>query len=98
MPGDFILTFPKAYHGGFSHGFNCGEAVNIVNTDWFKYYREAVKDYAHKGFYKKVSFSLEWMIIQIIDRLDKAKFDLKNLVEIKDELINLINDENKHRQ
>ena len=28
-PGDFIVTFPSAYHAGFSHGYNCGEAVNF---------------------------------------------------------------------
>ncbi|KAI3934404.1 hypothetical protein MKW92_002411 [Papaver armeniacum] len=34
-PGKFVITFPLAYHAEFSHGFNCGEAVNFVIGDWF---------------------------------------------------------------
>ncbi|KAF3577003.1 hypothetical protein DY000_02028598 [Brassica cretica] len=36
-PGEFIVTFPMAYHAGFSHGFNCGEAVNFAMGDWFPF-------------------------------------------------------------
>jgi hypothetical protein len=43
--GEFIVTFPKAYHSGFSHGFNCGEAVNFATENWFPFGREASKHY-----------------------------------------------------
>jgi len=50
---DFIVTFPKAYHCGFSHGFNVGEAVNIAPVDWLDHGRDAIDDYALNGFAKK---------------------------------------------
>ncbi|XP_054810000.1 lysine-specific demethylase JMJ13 [Prosopis cineraria] len=46
-PGEFIVTFPGAYHSGFSHGFNCGEAVNFAIGDWFPLGAMASRRYAH---------------------------------------------------
>jgi histone demethylase JARID1 len=36
-PGHFMVTFPQAFHGGFSTGFNVGEAVNFAAPDWLTF-------------------------------------------------------------
>ncbi|CAN6253670.1 unnamed protein product [Urochloa humidicola] len=45
-PGEFVITFPRAYHSGFSHGFNCGEAVNFATGEWFPLGAVASQRYA----------------------------------------------------
>ncbi|PWZ22140.1 Lysine-specific demethylase JMJ706 [Zea mays] len=45
-PGEFVVTFPRAYHSGFSHGFNCGEAVNFATGEWFPLGAVASQHYA----------------------------------------------------
>ncbi|KAI8020607.1 Lysine-specific demethylase REF6 [Camellia lanceoleosa] len=39
--GEFVVTFPRAYHSGFSHGFNIGEAANIATPEWLRVAKDA---------------------------------------------------------
>ncbi|KAI0355366.1 hypothetical protein OH77DRAFT_1479882 [Trametes cingulata] len=43
--GEFVVTFPKAYHAGFNHGLNFNEAVNFALPDWLPLGLDCVKRY-----------------------------------------------------
>ncbi|KAI0244646.1 hypothetical protein L0F63_005270 [Massospora cicadina] len=43
--GQFVITFPQAYHAGFNHGFNFNEAVNFCTPDWWPFGRACVERY-----------------------------------------------------
>jgi len=44
--GEFVITFPQGYHGGFNHGLNCAEAVNFATPRWLPFGNECVERYA----------------------------------------------------
>lgn len=43
--GEFVITFPKAYHAGFNHGLNFNEAVNFALPDWLPFGLACVERY-----------------------------------------------------
>ena len=57
-PGELIITWPQAFHAGFSHGWNCAEAVNFAPCSWLPHGRLAADKYAdvHSGRNAVISF------------------------------------------
>ncbi|CAI9265617.1 unnamed protein product [Lactuca saligna] len=49
-PGEFVMTFPRAYHIGFYHAFNCGEAANFGTPKWLSVAKEAAVRRAAMNF------------------------------------------------
>ncbi|KAF9167737.1 hypothetical protein DFQ26_003321 [Actinomortierella ambigua] len=60
-PGQFVVTFPQAYHAGFNHGFNFAEAVNFAPPDWCQFGLECAQRY--KAYRKQPVFSHDELII-----------------------------------
>ncbi len=83
--GEFIITFPYAYHAGFNHGFNCAESTNFAMPRWIDYGKRATQclcqpdmvkikmDYFVKK-YQPESYEL-WLMG--IDSKDKTLFEEK---------------------
>lgn len=62
-PGSFVVTFPRAYHAGFSHGFNVAEAVNFAATDWLPFGRNAMQ--AARKHARAPCFSVERLLCSL---------------------------------
>ncbi|KAH0456461.1 hypothetical protein IEQ34_014368 [Dendrobium chrysotoxum] len=60
-PGEFVLTFPRAYHSGFNCGFNCAEAVNIAPVDWLPHGQNAVELYCEQM--RKITISHDKLLL-----------------------------------
>jgi histone demethylase JARID1 len=74
-PNEFVITWPKAYHCGFNHGFNLNEAVNFALPDWLPTGAECVANYQKFG--KPPVFSHERLLISISqhdDNVDSASW------------------------
>ena len=49
--GEFIVTFPRAYHAGFNQGYNLAEAVNFAPPDWLEMGRKCIDHYSYMRRY-----------------------------------------------
>lgn len=90
--GEFIITFPNAYHAGFSHGFNCAESTNFALADWLPYGRESIQIY--KQFNRSSVFSFEQLIIKMAEQCHSTE----HAIHLKRELPLLKSSETHLRQ
>jgi hypothetical protein len=73
-PGDFILTFPRAYHSGFNCGFNCAEAVNVAPVDWLPHGHIAIELYREQG--RKTSVSHDKLLLGAAREAVRAQWEI----------------------
>jgi hypothetical protein len=69
--GTFVVTWPAAYHAGFSHGLNCAESTNFAAEDWLPWGRRAAAEMRATPGARSLCFSHE----QLLTRLAQAALD-----------------------
>jgi histone demethylase JARID1 len=80
--GEFVITFPRAYHAGFNQGFNLAEAVNFCRSDWIPLSMTCLKNYA--GSLRECVFSMEEVLCRMADQ--SATLSLDQATAAKKEL------------
>ncbi|KAI3713400.1 hypothetical protein L1987_71977 [Smallanthus sonchifolius] len=91
-PGNFVITFPRSYHGGFNFGLNCAEAVNFAPADWLPYGGFGAELYQH--YRRPAVLSHEELLCVVV----KNDFDSIALPYLKDELLRVYNKEKSWRE
>ncbi|XP_039116834.1 lysine-specific demethylase JMJ703-like isoform X3 [Dioscorea cayenensis subsp. rotundata] len=72
--GEFVLTFPRAYHSGLSCGFNCAEAVNVAPFDWLPHGHCAIELYREQQ--RKISISHDKLLLGAAAEAVRAQWDV----------------------
>lgn len=91
--GEFIVTFPRAYHAGFNHGLNLAEAVNFATADWLPIGRKCIDHYREMA--RNPVFSHEELVCKMAADPDGLDLDLAKAVY--DEMLAVVEREAKRR-
>nr|XP_046251726.1 lysine-specific demethylase 5B-B isoform X1 [Scatophagus argus] len=92
--GEFVITFPRAYHSGFNQGFNFAEAVNFCTVDWMPLGRQCVDHY--RMLHRYNVFSHDEMVCNMALKADTLDVVLASAVH-KD-MVAMIQEEDELRE
>lgn len=88
--GEFVITFPRSYHSGFSLGPNIGEAVNFATSDWIAYGSDANERY--RSLARASVFSHDRLTFTMANHLKEQK-SYAACKLLLDELERVVNEE-----
>ncbi|KAH6777584.1 transcription factor jumonji domain-containing protein [Perilla frutescens var. frutescens] len=91
-PGNFVITFPRSYHGGFNLGLNCAEAVNFAPADWLPHGGFGAELY--RLYHRVPVLSHEELLCVVA----KSEFDSSVSAHLKEELLRIYNNEKTWRE
>ncbi|KAE8613565.1 hypothetical protein XENTR_v10007759 [Xenopus tropicalis] len=92
--GEFVITFPRAYHSGFNQGYNFAEAVNFCTADWLSMGRQCVSHY--RRLRRHCVFSHEELIFKMAS--DPECLDVGLAAAVCKEMTIMIEEETKLRE
>ncbi|KAL8498431.1 hypothetical protein ACS0TY_021673 [Phlomoides rotata] len=91
-PGNFVITFPRSYHGGFNLGLNCAEAVNFATADWLPHGGFGADLY--RLYHRVPVFSHEELLCVVA----KGELDSRVSTYLKKEFLRVYNNEKTWRE
>uniref|UniRef100_A0A8B9LNT1 [histone H3]-trimethyl-L-lysine(4) demethylase n=1 Tax=Astyanax mexicanus TaxID=7994 RepID=A0A8B9LNT1_ASTMX len=92
--GEFVVTFPRAYHSGFNQGYNFAEAVNFCTADWLPMGRQCVAHY--RRLQRQCVFSHEELLCKMA--ADPESLDVELAAAVYKELGDMMDEESRLRQ
>uniref|UniRef100_A0A8D0AR96 [histone H3]-trimethyl-L-lysine(4) demethylase n=1 Tax=Sander lucioperca TaxID=283035 RepID=A0A8D0AR96_SANLU len=92
--GEFVVTFPRAYHSGFNQGYNFAEAVNFCTADWLPMGRQCVAHY--RRLHRYCVFSHEELLCKMA--ADPDSLDVELAAAVFKEMGEMMEEETKLRQ
>uniref|UniRef100_H2RKM7 [histone H3]-trimethyl-L-lysine(4) demethylase n=1 Tax=Takifugu rubripes TaxID=31033 RepID=H2RKM7_TAKRU len=92
--GEFVITFPRAYHSGFNQGYNFAEAVNFCTADWLPIGRSCIEHYRRLRRY--CVFSHEELTCKMA--ASPEKLDLNLAAATHREMFIIVQEERKLRK
>ncbi|XP_046896383.1 lysine-specific demethylase 5C isoform X1 [Hypomesus transpacificus] len=92
--GEFVITFPRAYHSGFNQGYNFAEAVNFCTADWLPAGRSCIEHYRRLRRY--CVFSHEELTCKMA--ACPEKLDLNLAAATHKEMFTIVQEERKLRK
>ncbi|XP_031700179.1 lysine-specific demethylase 5C isoform X2 [Anarrhichthys ocellatus] len=92
--GEFVITFPRAYHSGFNQGYNFAEAVNFCTADWLPAGRSCIEHYRRLTRY--CVFSHEELTCKMAT--SPEKLDLNLAAATHREMFIIVQEERKLRK